>query len=242
MPWAPIDKPTEILEEYLRLAEQKAGPATWKRTKGFRFLLQGILDQHVFERLMLSEHFIANLQLLGKRGFSFDIGVDQNSAGVWQLEASADAMKRAHDGVSESEKVGFIINHLCKPDFSGETSRTNSPQRWRDAISSMAQCSKTYMKLSGAFSELRPGFDSSEDVANHIRPWLKHVFDTFGPNRVMFGSDWPVCNVKGPRGEESWSAWKDVVEFILANHSYDLKPSEIERIWSGTAAEAYKLC
>ena len=234
----PIDQSTDTLNEYLRLAERKAGSATWQRIKGFRFLLQAILDRTDFEELVSSNHFIANLRLLGKRKLAFDIGVDQHSGGIWQLESMAKAMDQAHAAVPEEDKVVFIINHLCKPDLS-----KSGPdfERWCQAISSMSKCSKTYMKLSGAFSELPAGFTSTQDIADHIKPWVKHVFDTFGPSRVMFGSDWPVCNLNGPKGGESWSAWKDVVEFILTDQSYSLTETDKGRIWNGTAAEAYSL-
>lgn len=238
VPWAPIDQPTATLERYLSLAEQRAGTETWSLVKGFRFLLQAIIDQATFERLVHSEHFLANLQLLGRRGLSFDIGVDQHSAGIWQLEAIAIAMERAHTGMFDNGKISFIINHLCKPDFS-----SHSPdfERWCKSISAMARCSRTYMKLSGGFSELPSGLSSTKDIAEHVKPWVKQIFESFGPSRVMFGSDWPVCNVNGPKGEDSWSAWKDVVELIMGDHSYGLTEADKERVWSGTAAEAYRL-
>lgn len=238
VPWVPIDQPTGVLEEYLVLAKDMAGPQAWPRVKGFRFLLQGIVDRVTFEKLVFSDNFIANLKLLGKRGLSFDVGVDQHSGGVWQLEAMARAMEMAHDGVPENKKVCFVINHLCKPDFSEQ-----GPQfeRWCQAVLYMSRCSRTYMKLSGAFSELSPGLKSTSDIAEHLRPWITHVLGCFGPRRTMFGSDWPVCNVSGPAGESSWGAWKDVVQMILHDKVYGLSEDDRKRIWRDTAAEAYRL-
>lgn len=238
VPWAPMDQPTPVLEEYLRLAEEAAGQQTWSRVKGFRFLLQFIHDEAKFRSLALGDGFIANLKLLGTRGFSFDVGVDQRSGGIWQLEIVAQAMKAAHDGVPEEQKVVFVINHLCKPDFDATELDF---KRWSDATASMARLSKTYMKLSGAFSELPSRLRDTKEIAQHLRPWIKHLLEAFGPSRIMFGSDWPVCNVAGPLGEDSWVAWKDVVSTVLEDRHYGLTAGDCESVWCGTAKTAYGL-
>lgn len=236
--WCPIDQPTNVLEEWLRLAEEIAGPETWKHVKGFRFLLQAILEQDKFDALISSDYFITNLRLLGKRGYSFDVGVDQHTGGIWQLESMLLAMTKAHDGVLEDEKVVFILNHLCKPDFIPD-----GPYfaRWSQTIKAMSEVSKTYMKLSGAFSELPEGLNDAGAIATHMRPWVEHVLTCFGPNRVMFGSDWPVCNVRGPKGEDSWAVWKDVVGLIVDHNNLRLNDDHKESVWKNTAKEAYRL-
>ncbi|KAI5359102.1 Putative metal-dependent hydrolase [Septoria linicola] len=240
--WAPMDEPTSVLDEWLQLAEETAGPQTWQRIKGFRFLLQAIHDQEQFQKLVWSDDFINNLKLLGKRGFAFDVGVDQTSGGVWQLQAIAIAMEKAHRDVPEGEKVVFVLNHLCKPKFgSGDA---DFPA-WKAAIKDTAGQSKTYMKLSGAFSELPEDVLAKDDVVNavaeHVKPWVEHVFAVFGPEKVMFGSDWPVCNVRGPAKESSWVAWKDVVVKLLGNLSPGLADEDKTSIWSGNVRKAYGL-
>jgi L-rhamnono-1,4-lactonase len=100
------------------------------------------------------------------------------------------------------------------------------------------------MKLSGAFSELgndAPRVDTSDpkELATRVQAWTDVVFDEFGPQRIMFGSDWPVCNVKGPKEEGSWPVWTDVVEEVLTRRN--CTDQEKERVRSGTAREAYNL-
>ncbi|KAK0249792.1 hypothetical protein B0A54_16803 [Friedmanniomyces endolithicus] len=246
VPWAPMHRPTHVLEEYLDLAQDRAGPDTWRRVKGFRFLLQFYLDPAKFRELVLSADFIANLKLLGKRGFSFDVGVDQHRAGVWQLEMMSEAMHKAHEGVVEGEKVSFIINHMCKPKYKDVPSHSiDKPggafDEWCNAINAMASFSRTYMKLSGQFSEFPPGSSSAEHIAASIKPWVKHVLSSFGPRRTMFGSDWPVCNVDGPLAGKSWVAWRDVVKMALADPDICLSELDREWVWSKTAAEAYRI-
>ncbi|KAK4503628.1 hypothetical protein PRZ48_004543 [Zasmidium cellare] len=234
--WAPLDQPPSVLKEWLDIAEKTAGPKTWARVKGFRFLLQFILDQTKFEALVSSQDFIQNLRILGERGFSFDVGVDQRCGGSWQLEAVVKAMKAAHEGVDGEKKVTFVINHLCKPDFEANEESFN---RWKNAVGDMAGLDKTYMKLSGAFSELPEGLTTTDSIAAKMKPWIQHVLKAFGPKRVMFGSDWPVCNLRGPKGEESWVAWTDVIKTVLDDEEYGLTQEEKDRIWKGTAREAY---
>lgn len=98
------------------------------------------------------------------------------------------------------------------------------------------------MKLSGAFSELsqdRVEITSPQEIADRLEPWLDHLFAWFPPSRVMFGSDWPVCNVRGPLVEDSWSVWKDVVNVVMDRRGFS--EWDKQRVWSGTASEAYRL-
>ena len=107
----------------------------------------------------------------------------------------------------------------------------------------MSKQEKVYMKLSGAFSELADQDPSNpldvDMIVTRMEPWIDHVFREFGPWRVMFGSDWPVCNVRGPGDEKSWGLWVEVVARIL--DSRKLSDMEKNRVWHGTAIEAYRL-
>jgi L-rhamnono-1,4-lactonase len=116
---------------------------------------------------------------------------------------------------------------------------------WKTAMSRFAVYDNVYMKLSGSFSEMQS--QNSKDGAKprtvaelveFLRPWVKHVFECFGPKRVMFGSDWPVCTVGGP-GDDSWRHWRAVVEALLED--LNLTSEEQDRVWFGTAVEAYRL-
>ena len=104
----------------------------------------------------------------------------------------------------------------------------------------MTQYPKTYMKLSGAFSELpslspTPEPDISS-LVDRVQPWTDAVFDAFGPGRVMFGSDWPVCNVGGG-GSDAWRRWKRVVEGVLERRG--LSEEQKRDVWGLVAMRAY---
>lgn len=108
VPWAPLDRGVGGLKEYLSIAEREAGPKTWKRVKGFRFLLQGMTEES-FQELTDSAEFIDVLKEFGGR-WTFDVGVDQSRGGIWQLEEFADIINRVHHGVGKDDKVAFIFS------------------------------------------------------------------------------------------------------------------------------------
>lgn len=110
---------------------------------------------------------------------------------------------------------------------------------WRTAIYALGKSNRTYMKLSGGFSEmpdsLRESTDSSQ-IFQSIFGWLGVVLATFGPNRIMFGSDWPVCTVGV---EDAWPRWKEIVEKMCWMAS--LEDEDRAMIFGGTAKKAYNL-
>jgi L-rhamnono-1,4-lactonase len=105
IPWAPMVLGPAQLEKYLVDAEKEAGPA-WSKVKGFRYLLQDKPNG-----TGLTDEFIESLKLLGRKGYIFDMGVDQHRRGRIQLEELVDMIDRAHDGVEkEDDKVVFILS------------------------------------------------------------------------------------------------------------------------------------
>lgn len=117
----------------------------------------------------------------------------------------------------------FIVDHLAKPRVK---SREISP--WRENIQELAKRPHVYCKISGLVTE----GDYSGWTPEQLRPYIETVFEAFGTQRVMFGSDWPVCLVA-----ISYRRWVLTVEEALKGFS----ESEQERFWSRTAEEAYGL-
>jgi L-rhamnono-1,4-lactonase len=106
VPWAPLPSGPAVMEKYLDKAKQEAGDA-WLLVKGFRYLLQD--KPH---GTMLEQDFIDSLKLLGRRGYVFEVGVDQHRRGRKQLDELIEMVDRAHDGVEEDQKVKFIISTI----------------------------------------------------------------------------------------------------------------------------------
>jgi len=109
VPWAPLDRAAEGLREYLAEVRRMVSDETWGRIKGFRFLLQGMRDQEQFTKLVLSDGCVEALKYLKKNGneFAFDVGVDQHSGGVWQLEVVAELMESVQEG---GKPVTFVMS------------------------------------------------------------------------------------------------------------------------------------
>lgn len=259
--WAPVDRGLDVFKKWLDL-DNSTG-LEW--VKGFRYLLQGIRDKVEFEKLVVDPGFVEGLRFMGRNGWSFDVGVDQRQGGNWQLEFIPGLIARVHEGVEDKDKTVFVlsmcnfffeamamittdnmIDHLCKPDMEHPLDNPDAKalfELWKLSIVRLANCEKTYMKLSGAFSEIA---DQDPDhpwpvskVVERIRPWLEHVLQTFTPQRIMFGSDWPVCNFRGPGDAKSWGHWRNVIETSLQEQG--LSEQQKDRIWYGTAEEVYKL-
>ena len=160
---------------------------------------------------------------------------------------------------------------MCKPDLEIYNVQT-SPSfiAWRTAMFTLSKCSRTYVKLSGGLSEMGPALRrrSPEDIFEAISPWLSVLLAAFGPSRIMFGSDWPVCTVgvdnsipsgqeKKKEGEEEGektaegegaaadaaqqdNAW-DKWRKVVDRVCFMMSYGEEERrmIWAGTALKAY---
>lgn len=97
------------------------------------------------------------------------------------------------------------------------------------------------MKLSGGFSEL-PTLSASPEpdisaLVDRIQPWTDAVFDAFTPERVMFGSDWPVCNMGGGGNDASWRHWRNMVEIVLDRRG--LNDEQRKGVWGSVAVKAY---
>ena len=126
-------------------------------------------------------------------------------------------------------------------------------QEWAERIEILAAFSNTYMKISGAFSEIEPLPTEAEQMAmdfwtrsdmltrtkDYLEGWLAHVLRYFGPQRMLFGSDWPVCNIGGGGNLTAWTNWCWIVRnFIIAAK---LTEVDSKAIWGGNAARVYRI-
>lgn len=243
VPWAPLPADPTLFTRYLdNIAQTEPNPTT--RTsliKGFRYLMQ---DKP--PGTQLNPNITTNLLTLESRGYkTFDLGVDFHQNGHTQLEESIEMLDRFY--ASSTGHLKIVVNHLCKPDLcvnidtDDPTSQHALFQSWSMCIRRLSSFPSTYMKLSGLFSEMPPDpdLDRPRTVSEHlrlVRPYTRAIFECFGARRIMFGSDWPVCNVGGP-GEKSWMTWVEVVREVL--EAVGLTEEEKGMVWGGTAREVY---
>ncbi|KAF1851522.1 uncharacterized protein K460DRAFT_36570 [Cucurbitaria berberidis CBS 394.84] len=244
--WAPFHLSPSLFSTYLQIAEEVAGPALWARVVGFRYLLQGKAEGEV-KRLVESEDWLQNIVSLrdgrGGKGWAFDVGVDTHRDGVEQLEhvggMIAEVRRREANSGGQGH-VRFVLNHLCKHRLPLATPSDPTFVRWRSALTGLAADTSIYMKLSGAlneFDDASPTPDTVQSVIEAVQPFFDAVFANF-PGRVMFGSDWPVCNVGGPHGEQgNWKFWVSVVEAWMEERGFE--EGSMERVWWRAGSEAY---
>ncbi len=144
----------------------------FKKLRGFRHVLQSETD----DGFMLRPEFCRGIQALKEFAFTYDILIYAR-----QLPAALEL-------VSRFPEQPFVVDHMAKPAIkSGELAP------WAAQMRSLADHSNVYCKISGLVTEADWRNWRGEDFV----PYLDVVFETFGPERLMFGSDWPVCLVAG---------------------------------------------
>ncbi|EFX03907.1 amidohydrolase family protein [Grosmannia clavigera kw1407] len=197
VPWAPVHSGPEVLERYLDAVQEAAGPVAWPRVRGFRYVVQD--KPH---GTMLADDFVAGLRLLGRRGFVFELGIDQHRRGRTQMEETEALLDRLHgDDVPEAERVVLVVNHLAKPDLTVlNPAADRGFAAWRNAMFALGKASPShvFVKMSGLFSEMPDALRNQPSNAFFVAtfPWFAVLLAALGPSRLMFGSDWPVCTAR----------------------------------------------
>jgi L-fuconolactonase len=123
----------------------------------------------------------------------------------------------------EVPELRMVIDHIAKPLIA-----TGRMESWADDMRAAAAVPGLCCKLSGMITEA----DHANWTANHLRPYVQHVMSLFEPERLMFGSDWPVCKLAG--------GWKRVLAaFTQAIGAQSMEVRE--ELLGGTAKHFYGL-
>ena len=167
--------------------------------KGFRQVLQ-VLETP--QGTCLSDAFIAGIRLLGDRGFLFDICIRPG-----ELADGASLVEQCPD-------TQFVVDHCGNPDpnvvegsLAPDTDDiyAHGKEQWKRDMGRLARSNNTTCKISGIVARVNPGW-RSQDLA----PTIDFCLDVFGPDRVVFGGDWPVCTL-GTTYREWVQALRDVI-------------------------------
>ncbi len=116
-----------------------------------------------------------------------------------------------------------VVDHCMKPQIRAHSGESFA--RWADGLARIAAETAAYCKLSGLVTEAAEGW-----TVEDLRPYAEHVLEVFGPDRIMWGSDWPVCRLRAEYGD-----WLSAAGALTSN----LGPAERARVFGGTAAEFY---
>jgi L-fuconolactonase len=143
----------------------------------------------------LDDRFVQGIRLLGTLGLSFDICCRSTD-----LHDAAKLIDACPD-------TRFILDHCGNASV-----RTKDLAPWRTDIESIARRKNVVCKVSGIVASAAPDPWTADDLA----PIINHVLDTFGPDRVMFGGDWPVCTLAA-----TYRQWVEALRAIVATRSQD---------------------
>lgn len=171
---------------------------------GFRRILHEISDD-----LSKTAEFRANVARIGRAGRVFDMCFRAD-----QLPIALELARACPD-------MKLVLDHCGVPDIAG-----GAMDPWRDDISALAALPNVHCKLSGVMAYCAP-HRADQDA---IRPYLTHVIEAFGPQRCLWGSDWPVVNITA-----SLPDWIVAFRAVIA----DLSQDEQTMICNGTAQQVY---
>ena len=129
-----------------------------------------------------------------------------------------------HTILTRYPDMRVVIDHIMKPAI---CDHPDGLAHWQDGIARLARDTSAFCKLSGLVTEAAAGW-----TIDDLRPYATHVLDVFGPDRVMWGSDWPVCQLRA-----SYSEWHAAAEALTAH----LSGPEKELVFGDTAARFYRL-
>jgi L-fuconolactonase len=177
------------------------------KVKGMRHVLHDEADPNY----MLRDDFNRGVSLLKDYNLRYDILIFEQ-----HLPQTIEFVDRHPNQV-------FILDHIAKPKI---RERLLTP--WRENMKELSRRSNVYCKLSGMVTEADWTSWQDEDLA----PYIEVVLEAFGPRRIMFGSDWPVCTLAA-----TYQRWADAVTKAIERFSADEQAS----ILAGSAIEAYAL-
>lgn len=175
---------------------------------GIRPMLQDIPD----DQWILRPQVLAALRLIADAGFPFEfLTYPRHLPFVLQVLESVPGLHA-------------VIDHISKPEI-----RADKLEPWKRWIAQVSRHKNLYCKLSGMITEADHGHWSAGD----LRPYVEHVMECFGPDRVMFGSDWPVCLLAG--------SYDQVITVLRELLSPNLNEDAERKIFGTNAARFYQL-
>ena len=177
----------------------------FRKLSGFRHIAQAEPD----DQFLVGRDFTRGISQLREFGFTYDILIYPK-----QLPAAIELASRFPE-------QPFVVDHLAKPLI-----KDGCREPWASYMRTIAQNTNVLCKVSGLATEA----DWLHWKAEDLWPYLDVVFEAFGPERLIFGSDWPVCLLAA-----SYGRVKEVVEAYVNAHA----PEHKEGIFGGNAIRFY---
>jgi predicted TIM-barrel fold metal-dependent hydrolase len=179
-----------------------------KYVKGLRQVLHG---EGTKAGYCLEPAFVKGVQLLGDLGLSYDICIRPGEL--------PDAARL----IDACPGTRFILDHCGNANV-----QANDRTQWQKDIGEVAKRKNVVCKVSGIVASAKPGAWTADDLA----PIVRHVQEVFGPDRVMFGGDWPVCTLAA-----TYQQWVEALKEIVKG----TKAEEQKKLFHDNAAKFYGL-
>lgn len=190
-----------------QVEERLAYYSQFSKMKGFRHVLQGENDR----AFMLQPAFMNGIHLLKKYHFTYDILI------------FPDQFRHTREFVKAFPEQPFVIDHIAKPYIKGK-----KINEWKKDMEAIAAHENVCCKVSGMVTEA----DWKQWKAEDFKPYIDAVVTAFGINRIMYGSDWPVCLV---------AASYEKMLGIVKDHFASFTQNEQELFFGGNAITFYNL-
>jgi L-fuconolactonase len=200
--WAPLEDPAATAAQLERLAGEPA-------LVGVRTLIHNQPDPD----WLLDRNVQDSLGLLADAGLSYDV--------VAVLPRHVEHVATIAE---RHPNLRLVIDHLAKPPING-----GDPAPWRAVMARAAQLPTVYAKLSGLYPATG---DQTRWSADDLRPYVDFALETFGPDRLMYGGDWPISVLFGGYAK----VWGEIR--VLLD---ELAAGERAAILGGTAIEFYRI-
>ena len=197
-----VDLMSPTLEEQLQRWQSASA------LKGFRHVIQDESDPN----FMLQASFIKGLTLLHQFDYAYDLLI------------VASQLPQARQLLDKLPQHRIVIDHIAKPDIAKGDGFTI----WKEHMQSIAEKQNVYCKISGMVTEADHQKWQEEDFI----PFMDVVFSAFGPERVMFGSDWPVCQLA--------ATYPEVIQ-IVERYVARMYPEFSQHIFGLNAERFYRL-
>ncbi len=175
--------------------------------KGLRHIVQDEPD----DRFLLRPDFLRGIKTLTRYDLTYDILIFAR-----HLPVAVEFAEKFPD-------QPFVLDHIAKPKI-----KARNIEQWEQGIHELAQHPQMYCKVSGMVTEADWEHWSAED----FKPYLDVVFDAFGTDRLMFGSDWPVCTLA--------AGYQEVYK-LVENYITQFSEEEQAKILGGNAKRFYGL-
>ncbi|MDA2928592.1 amidohydrolase family protein [Acidobacteria bacterium AH-259-O06] len=187
--------------------DELAELADCELVKGVRRVFQSEPDPE----FCLQPSFLKAVKTLPEFDFSFDIC-------IYHIQMSA-----AVQLVQRCPEVKFVLDHVGKPAL-----RDHLLEPWRRHIKNLASLPNVWCKISGMVTEA----DHESWQKEHLKPYIDHVFECFGSDRVMFGGDWPVLRLA-----TDYENWVETLREALAGAS----KIELRKLFKENAERFYRV-